>query len=91
LRGILVAGQRSQVPGNLPPDVVHVAYASSSQLFARSAAAVHHGGISTLSQALRAGIPQVIRPMAYDEFEDASRACRLVVTTELLPRSYRGG
>ncbi|MDM0039664.1 glycosyltransferase [Variovorax sp. J22G21] len=90
LRGILVAGQRSQLPGILPPDVVHVPYAPFSQLFPRSAAVVHHGGIGTLSQALRAGIPQLIRPMAYDQFDNASRACRLGVATELLPRSYRG-
>jgi len=91
LRGILVAGQRSQLPGILPPDVVHVSHAAFSQLFPRSAAVVHHGGIGTLSQALRAGIPQLIRPMAYDQFDNASRACRLGVAKELLPRSYRGG
>ena len=90
LRGILVAGHRSQLPDNLPPSVVHVPYASFSQLFPRSAAVVHHGGIGTLSQALRAGIPQLIRPMAYDQFDNASRARRLGVATELLPRSYRG-
>ena len=90
LRGILVAGQRSQLPDTLPAGVVHVPYASFSQLFPRSTAVVHHGGIGTLSQALRAGIPQLIRPMAYDQFDNASRACRLGVATELLPRSYRG-
>ncbi|MET0210049.1 MAG: nucleotide disphospho-sugar-binding domain-containing protein [Burkholderiaceae bacterium] len=90
LRGILVAGERSQLPDTLPPGVVHVAYASFSALFPRSAAVVHHGGIGTLSQALRAGIPQLIRPMAYDQFDNASRACRLGVAAELLPRSYRG-
>jgi UDP:flavonoid glycosyltransferase YjiC (YdhE family) len=90
LRGILVAGQRSQLPGNLPSGVVHVPYASFSQLFPRAAAVVHHGGIGTLSQAVRAGVPQLIRPMAYDQFDNASRACRLGVATELLPRSYRG-
>ena len=90
LRGILIAGQRSQLPGTLPPGAIHVPYASFSQLFPFAAAVVHHGGIGTLSQALQAGIPQLIRPMAYDQFDNASRACRLGVATELLPRSYRG-
>jgi rhamnosyltransferase subunit B len=90
LRGVLVARQRTQLPESLPPGVVHVAYASFSQLFARSAAVVHHGGIGTLSQALQAGVPQLIRPMAYVQFDNASRACRLGVAKELLPRSYRG-
>jgi rhamnosyltransferase subunit B len=70
--------------------VIHLAYASFSALFPRVAAVVHHGGIGTLSQALRAGVPQLIRPMAYDQFDNASRACRLGVAMELLPRAYRG-
>lgn len=90
VRGILVAGQRGQLPGTLPANVVHVPYVPFSELLPRSAAVVHHGGIGTLSQAFKAGIPQLIRPMAYDQFDNASRACRLGVATELLPRSYRG-
>lgn len=90
LRGILVAGQRSQLPDSLPANVVHIPYAPFSELFPRSAAVVHHGGIGTLSQALKAGIPQLIRPMAYDQFDNASRASRLGVAAELLPRLYRG-
>ncbi|MCW7540117.1 glycosyltransferase [Aquabacterium sp. A7-Y] len=90
LRGLLVAQRREQLPEVLPPGVMHVAHAPFSQLFPRAAAVVHHGGIGTLSQALRAGVPQLIRPMAYDQFDNASRACRLGVARELLPRSYRG-
>lgn len=90
LRGILVAGQRSQVPGTLPANVIHTPYAPFSKIFPLSAAVVHHGGIGTVSQALQAGIPQLVRPMAYDQFDNASRACRLGVAAELLPRAYRG-
>jgi len=90
LRGILVAGQRSQLPDTLPANVIHTPYAPFSELFPLSAAVVHHGGIGTVSQALKAGIPQLVRPMAYDQFDNASRACRLGVAAELLPRAYRG-
>jgi rhamnosyltransferase subunit B len=38
---------------------------------------VHHGGVGTTSQALAAGIPQVIRPMAFDQFDNAARIERL--------------
>lgn len=90
LRGVLVASLRAQLPETLPPNVVHVAHAPFGRLFAQAAAVVHHGGIGTLSEALRAGAPQLIRPMAYDQFDNASRACRLGVAKELLPRAYRG-
>ncbi len=43
------------------------------KLLPHCAAIVHHGGIGTTSQALLAGIPQVIRPLAYDQFDNASR------------------
>lgn len=87
-RGILVAQRRDQLPQVLPEGVVHAAYVPFAALFPRAAAVVHHGGIGTLSQALAAGVPQLIQPMAYDQFDNASRARRLGVARELLPRKY---
>jgi rhamnosyltransferase subunit B len=34
---------------------------------------VHHGGIGTCAQALRAGVPQLVWPQAYDQFDNALR------------------
>ena len=42
-----------------------------------------------MSQALRAGVPQLIRPMAHDQFDNADRAVRLGVAMKLLPGDYR--
>jgi rhamnosyltransferase subunit B len=39
----------------------------------RSAAFVHHGGIGSTSQAVLAGIPQVLTPLAHDQFDNANR------------------
>jgi rhamnosyltransferase subunit B len=44
-----------------------------STLLPRSAALVHHGGIGTAAQALAAGIPQLVVPFAYDQFDNAER------------------
>lgn len=60
-----------------------------SLLLSRSAALVHHGGIGTVSQALRAGVPQLIRPMAFDQHDNAARLRRLGVGDRLDPRRYR--
>jgi rhamnosyltransferase subunit B len=35
---------------------------------------VHHGGIGTMTQAMKAGIPQIIVPRVNDQFYNASRA-----------------
>jgi rhamnosyltransferase subunit B len=88
-RGILLTHVADQIPDNLPPGVAHFAYAPFSSLLPRVSAFVHHGGIGTLSQALRAGVPQLIRPMAHDQFDNADRAVRLGVATKILPRRYR--
>jgi rhamnosyltransferase subunit B len=37
------------------------------------AAVVHHGGIGTVAKALTTGIPQLILPMAFDQFDNAAR------------------
>jgi len=34
---------------------------------------VHHGGIGTTAEALRAGVPQLILPLAYDQFDNGAR------------------
>jgi UDP:flavonoid glycosyltransferase YjiC (YdhE family) len=61
--------------GNAPlGPAVHVAEAPPHQaLFARVAAAVHHGGAGTTAAAARAGIPQVVIPHVLDQFFWAER------------------
>jgi len=88
MRGILLSPFAGHVPASLPRQVIHVDYAPFGALLPRLAALVHHGGIGTTSQALRAGVPQLIRPVAYDQFDNAARAVKLGVATELLPNRY---
>jgi rhamnosyltransferase subunit B len=87
-RGLLITKVGSQLPATLPPGLLHVPYAPFSQLLPRLAAFVHHGGIGTTSQALRAGVPQLVRPMAYDQFDNAHHVLRLGVGRRLLPKAY---
>jgi UDP:flavonoid glycosyltransferase YjiC (YdhE family) len=51
---------------------------------------VSHGGIGTLSQALAAGIPQLVMPLAFDQFDNAVRLKRLGVAATLIPRQFHG-
>ncbi|MCE4558095.1 glycosyltransferase [Roseateles cellulosilyticus] len=87
-RGLLITKIGAQLPARLPPGVLHVPYAPFSQLLPRLAAFVHHGGIGTTSQALRAGVPQLVRPMAYDQFDNAHQVQRLGVGNRLLTGDY---
>lgn len=68
---------------------VHVAgYVPHSQVFPRGAAIVHHGGIGTLGQALRAGRPQLVCPFWGDQFDNAARIERLGIGKRLDHKRY---
>ena len=86
LRVILLTQDFTQVPAVLPPGVLHVPYAPFSVLLPRARALVHHGGVGTLAQALRAGLPQFVMPQAYDQFDNASRLEALGVAHAIYPR-----
>jgi rhamnosyltransferase subunit B len=88
-RGILITRFEDQVPERLPPYVRHFPFVPFDFLLPRIAALVHHGGIGTAAQALAAGIPQLVRPITYDQPDNAYRLERLGVAAVLTPRAYR--
>jgi rhamnosyltransferase subunit B len=72
-RAILLTPDRTQVPATLPPQVLWLPYVPLRALLPRAAMLVHHGGIGTTSEALRAGVPQLVIPQAYDQFDNGAR------------------
>lgn len=88
-RGILLTSNPAQLPHPLPDGVAHFSFVPFKALLPRLAAFVHHGGVGSMSQAMEAGVPQLIRPMAFDQFDNASRAIKLGVAREVLPMAYK--
>ncbi|HEY6454623.1 MAG TPA: nucleotide disphospho-sugar-binding domain-containing protein [Steroidobacteraceae bacterium] len=80
-RAILVTGTDS-MPG-LPASVRVFNYLPYSQIFPHACAVVHQAGIGTLSQALRAGRPQLTIPVWFDQPDNAARAGKLGVARTL--------
>jgi UDP:flavonoid glycosyltransferase YjiC (YdhE family) len=61
-----------------PPDRILIRdYAELHWLLPRSKMLVHHGGIGTVAQAIRAGVPQVIIPGRFDQPDNALRVALL--------------
>jgi UDP:flavonoid glycosyltransferase YjiC (YdhE family) len=81
--GLLLTQRPEQLPESLPEEVEHVAYAPFSELLPQAAAIVHHGGIGTAARAVKAGIPQLIVPHAYDQFDNCQRFADLGLAAEL--------
>ena len=76
-RAIFATKFEQNIPPNLGPDVLVIKHADFSALLPRVALIVHHGGIGTAAQALRAGIPQLIIPQAFDQPDNAHILQRL--------------
>jgi len=72
-RAIFLTPNADQIPADLPPTVRYFDYIPFSLLLDHAEVLVHHGGIGTCAQAMKAGIPQLVMPMAHDQFDNASR------------------
>jgi MGT family glycosyltransferase len=71
------------------PDDVHIAdYAPHSRLFPYASAIIHHGGIGTTAQAMRAGKPQLVVPHFGDQPDNANRIERLGIGRTISPSGY---
>jgi UDP:flavonoid glycosyltransferase YjiC (YdhE family) len=87
-RGLLLTRFPEHLPASLPPEVRHFEYVPFSRVLPRAAALAHHGGIGTTAQALAAGIPQLIMPLAHDQPDNADRLRRLGVGRALPPARF---
>jgi rhamnosyltransferase subunit B len=73
-RALFVSRFGSQMPGKLPDSARHYDYLPFSAVLPRCSAFVSHGGIGSVSQAFHAGVPQIVRPIGFDQFENGQRA-----------------
>jgi rhamnosyltransferase subunit B len=89
LRALLVTNYPEQVPQDLPPGVRTFGYLPFSQILPEAALLVYHGGIGTLAQAIRAGIPQLVVPHGYDQFDSGWRIEQLRLGRSIPETQYR--
>lgn len=73
LRAVFLTHVREQLPEILPDSMLWQPYAPFDKLLPRAAALVQHGGIGTTAEALRAGVPQLVTPFGYDQYDNARR------------------
>lgn len=78
-RGVVLTGWGGLTRLSAPPHIFFVDDAPHSWLFPRMAAVLHHGGAGTTAAGLRAGVPNIITPIAGDQYAWAERVARLGV------------
>ena len=89
-RGVFLGPMAPALRASLPESIHCEDYAPFSLLLPHARAIVHHGGIGTSAQALRAGLPQLLQPQAYDQFDNTMRLQQLGVGRRLPPGGAMG-
>ena len=85
LRGILLTGPEKNRPAQLPDSILAMPYAPYGLLMPHVRAVAHQCGIGTLSHTLRAGVPSVACPFAFDQPNNARRLEALGVAEVVRP------
>ena len=87
VRAVMLDGESGPgIPGGR--DILRIAYAPHGYLFSKAAAVVHAGGIGTCARAMRAQLPMMIVPFAYEQPDNALRLVRLGVARTVARNSY---
>ncbi len=87
-RGLLLSKFDEHLPAGMSQQVERFEFEPLSQLLPHAAAFVHHGGVGSAAQALAAATPQLVRPLAFDQLDNAARLIALGVAESLPPRRF---
>lgn len=76
-RALVIGAAPGILPDPLPPDVLALDYVPFSRVYPRCAAVIHHGGVGTTAQGLRAGVPALVVPWGADQFFNGGQVARI--------------
>ena len=88
-RTMLVTSFADQLPRDLPSHVKAFGYLPFRALLPRVALLVYHGGIGTLAQAIKAGIPHLVVPNGHDQFDNGWRIEQIGLGRSIPQTAYR--
>ncbi|MDD3763165.1 MAG: glycosyltransferase [Nevskiales bacterium] len=89
--GIFLSRHPVPLPPTASPPLARFDYVDLAGLLPHAAALIHHGGVGTCAEAIRAGIPQLITPLAHDQPDNARRIRRLGLGAAIGRRRYLRG
>ncbi|WP_354334401.1 MULTISPECIES: nucleotide disphospho-sugar-binding domain-containing protein [unclassified Undibacterium] len=89
IRGILLAAQRFHAELPKSSDILITGYVPYSVLLKSASAIVHSGGIGAIGWSLRFGIPSLLVPSTWDQFDNAHRACNQNLAMVMAERNYK--
>lgn len=87
-RALVIGAAPGSLPDPLPQEVMALPFAPFSQIYPRCAAVINHGGIGTVGQTLRAGVPMLVVPWGADQFYNAAQVRRIGAGLWLARKAY---
>ncbi len=72
-RPLLLVGPKLEKYNDKDNSILTVPFAPFGSIFPKAHVVVHHGGINTTGETLRAGVPGIVVPFGYDQFDNAFR------------------
>jgi UDP:flavonoid glycosyltransferase YjiC (YdhE family) len=87
-RALVIGAPADALPDPLPEGALALPFAPFSAVYPRCAAVIHHGGIGTTAQALRAGTPQLVVPWAVDQFWTGAQVQRIGAGRSIQRKAY---
>jgi UDP:flavonoid glycosyltransferase YjiC (YdhE family) len=67
-RALVIGAAPGVLPDPLPQDVYALPFAPFSHVYPQCTAVIHHGGVGSVAQTLRAGKPMLVVPWGFDQF-----------------------
>ena len=89
-RAIIVAAKKFHAQFEPHPDLLVTGYFPYARLFKLASVVVHSGGIGALGWAARYGVPSLLVPSEWDQFDNARRAQRVGLGRVMDIAAYTG-
>lgn len=88
IRAVFITRMGNQVPAGMEGRILQVDFVPFSKLLGHASAFVHHGGVGTMAQGFRAGVPQLVMAMSHDQPDNAERLEKLGAGIALMARDF---
>ncbi|MCJ8314070.1 MAG: glycosyltransferase [Saccharospirillaceae bacterium] len=86
--GIFTGSLESQYLFKNKACFLHIDYIDFNHVLPKCSAIIHHGGVGTMAQAIQAGIPQIIRPLLFDQPDNGMRIQKLGLGVVCYPEKF---
>jgi rhamnosyltransferase subunit B len=88
IRAVFVTRTELTIPVEMSGRILLADFVPFGALLKHASAFVHHGGVGTMAQGFRAGLPQLVMAMSHDQPDNADRLERLGAGIGLIPWTF---